>query len=113
MNKEEFVQTVLTIVVFILIFLMLSWVGFFDEQAPVSTIDSFDECVAAGYPVMESYPRQCRVPDGDVFVEIITQNGEDDVIMCIQVITAARNNETGEVRDFPTPCDVPDGWEIL
>jgi len=32
---------------------------------------------------------------------------------CIQVITPARNPETGEVRDFPTPCDVPEGWEVV
>ncbi len=29
---------------------------------------------------------------------------------CIQVITAAKNPETGECREFPTPCDVPEGW---
>ena len=32
-------------------------------------IASFEECVAAGYPVMESNPRQCRTPDGTVFIE--------------------------------------------
>src|SRR3989344_1385716 len=32
---------------------------------------------------------------------------------CIQVITPARNAQTGEVRDFPTPCDVPEGWSRL
>ncbi len=31
--------------------------------------------------------------------------------ICIQVITPARNQLTGDCRDFPTPCDVPDGWE--
>jgi hypothetical protein len=31
--------------------------------------------------------------------------------LCAQVITPARNPRTGEVRDFPTPCDVPEGWE--
>ena len=30
--------------------------------------------------------------------------------ICIQVITPARNPQTGEVKEFPTPCDVPDGW---
>lgn len=29
---------------------------------------------------------------------------------CIQVITRARNPQTGEEKDFPTPCDVPEGW---
>lgn len=33
--------------------------------------------------------------------------------VCIQVITRARSPETGEERDFPTPCDVPEAWEIL
>lgn len=36
-----------------------------------STIDSFEKCAAAGNPVMESYPRQCRTPDGNHFVEEI------------------------------------------
>jgi hypothetical protein len=33
-------------------------------------IESFDECVATGYPLMESYPRQCRA-DTQTFVENI------------------------------------------
>lgn len=32
-------------------------------------IESFEECTAAGYPVMESYPRQCKVPGGQTFIE--------------------------------------------
>lgn len=30
--------------------------------------------------------------------------------VCVQVITPARNPQTGECREFPTPCDVPQGW---
>lgn len=33
----------------------------------VQNISSFEECVAAGYPVMESYPEQCKTPDGRTF----------------------------------------------
>jgi hypothetical protein len=36
--------------------------------APQSTISSFEECVAAGNAVMESYPRQCAA-NGETFVE--------------------------------------------
>lgn len=36
-----------------------------------STVESFEECVAAGNPVLESYPRQCRTDDGKNFVETI------------------------------------------
>ena len=44
-------------------------IGFEDRTQRV--ISSFTECVAAGYPVAESYPRQCRTPDGRNFVEQI------------------------------------------
>lgn len=38
-------------------------------QARLNAIDDFAGCAEAGYPVMESYPRQCRTPDGRTFVE--------------------------------------------
>lgn len=38
-----------------------------------ATISSYEECVAAGYPVMESYPEQCAVPDGETFVRQLSE----------------------------------------
>jgi len=32
-------------------------------------VENFYTCVQSGYEVMESYPRQCVAPNGDVFVE--------------------------------------------
>lgn len=40
--------------------------------APAIPITSFEDCVAAGNPVMESYPRQCRAGD-QLFVEEIDE----------------------------------------
>lgn len=37
-----------------------------------TTVTDFDTCAAAGNPVMESYPRQCRHTDGRIFMEVIT-----------------------------------------
>lgn len=34
-------------------------------------ITNFEDCAAAGFPVMESHPRQCRTPDGVLHVEDI------------------------------------------
>ena len=36
-----------------------------------AAISNFDECAAAGNPIMESYPEQCRTPDGRTFVRDI------------------------------------------
>lgn len=37
------------------------------KEVPKTSITNFDECVAAGNPVMESYPEQCSA-DGQTFV---------------------------------------------
>jgi glyoxylase-like metal-dependent hydrolase (beta-lactamase superfamily II) len=41
------------------------------ECSEKSFITNFEECVDAGNPVMESYPRQCRTEDGKNFTELI------------------------------------------
>jgi len=46
------------------------WAGFYLRPARVE-VQGFDDCVKAGYPVMESYPRQCKTPDGKTFAEDI------------------------------------------
>ena len=42
------------------------------NDRPNLQVLSFDDCILAGYPVLESYPRQCKTPDGRVFAEEIT-----------------------------------------
>jgi hypothetical protein len=32
---------------------------------------------------------------------------------CAKVITPARNPETGDIKEFPTTCSVPEGWELI
>lgn len=44
---------------------------------------------------------------------VATTTDNEDITICAQVITPARNPETGEIREFPTPCDVPEGWEVI
>jgi hypothetical protein len=36
-------------------------------SAPPPTVTNYAECVAAGYPILETYPEQCRTPDGRTF----------------------------------------------
>lgn len=43
----------------------------------IVAVNSFAECVAAGYPVGESYPRQCWTPDGQRFIEEVSQVSPD------------------------------------
>jgi glyoxylase-like metal-dependent hydrolase (beta-lactamase superfamily II) len=43
-------------------------------------ITTFEECVNAGNPVMESFPRQCRTEDGRHFVEIIDNTQKTETL---------------------------------
>lgn len=52
----------------------------FDVPRTSMLVDDFDTCVAAGNPVMESYPRQCRDKDGNLFVEEIVTTEPADMI---------------------------------
>jgi len=54
---------------FILIAILIFLSGCLMQQKP-SDIKSFDDCVKAGYPVLESFPRQCKTPDGVSFVSL-------------------------------------------
>lgn len=50
------------------------WFVFFRAgEQPAPVVLSFEDCEKAGYPVMESYPRQCRTPDGRLYVEEIPE----------------------------------------
>lgn len=44
------------------------------------TVDDFATCVAAGNPVMESYPRQCRDRNGNLFIEEIKKPNPEDMV---------------------------------
>ena len=61
--------TLIWIVVVVLIVGIGAWFTSRSNDAETSTVASFEDCVAAGYPVMESYPRRCATPDGQSFVE--------------------------------------------
>jgi hypothetical protein len=68
------------------------WFFVFQNQASPSSITSYEECAAAGYPVAESYPRQCSDNEGNHFVEDIIANWEisyanasDDLIRYVSV----------------------------
>lgn len=56
---------------------------FFVMGCTGKTISSFEECIEAGYPVMESYPRQCKA--GDItFTEEIEEEIEGGAHYCTE-----------------------------
>lgn len=58
--------------VILLIACILIFAGWYAWQQsvkkPIKAIDTFESCVAAGNPIMESYPEQCSA-DGKTFTK--------------------------------------------
>lgn len=70
-------------VIVLIIMLFLFW--FFMGSKKIEVL-SFESCVKAGYPVMESFPRQCKTPDGRTYAEEIPEkftydNASEDLIV--------------------------------
>lgn len=70
---------ILTLIVFFLLIdiaivgVLIFMKKFKSPEPVVIEINDFESCVAAGNPVMESYPRQCSTSDGKHFTEILSE----------------------------------------
>jgi hypothetical protein len=77
--KKKVYRTI-AVTVFILTSLGLLWFVSKEEVLAPAPVTTFEECVARGNPVMESYPRQCRFGN-QIFVESIgNENALSDLI---------------------------------
>ena len=78
--KKIIILLILIIIISITIFVV--WKNMFEEK-PLS-VTNFEECISLGYPVMESYPRQCRAPNGTFTEDIGNILEKEDLIQISQ-----------------------------
>lgn len=57
-----------TVVGVVIIAMLIAIFWYMKKDASYAGITSFDECVQAGYSILETSPEQCRTPDGRTFV---------------------------------------------
>jgi hypothetical protein len=67
-NMHKLTKLVILLIVVTAI-LLSSWYFLTKSPSKAEEITNFQECVKAGYPVMEIYPEQCRTPDGKTFTK--------------------------------------------
>lgn len=77
-----------TVAVIAIVLLLFSWLS---QQQRIARISSFEECAEAGFPILESYPPQCRTSDGKRFTQNIGNELEfhDEIL-----ISSPRPNQT-------------------
>ncbi len=74
-NENMKKKLVYLIIIFIILVIAFGLTLFFFYPRKSKNIASFTDCAQAGYPVLQSYPRQCRTPDGRNFTEAIVEKG--------------------------------------
>jgi len=78
MSKSKLVVVITAAVV------IVGWFGWwaYKTEVLIQNVTDFLTCEQAGYPIMESYPRQCRTSDGRNFVEqIVAGPDKSDLIV--------------------------------
>lgn len=66
MDKKQTNLIIFTLII-IAIIILIGYLFRNKEEQIIPT--NFQECAEAGYPILESYPRQCITPDGKNFTE--------------------------------------------
>lgn len=78
MKGKQLWSTIAVLAILAVIALLFTFLG---PRKPVPRprpVSNFEECIAGGNPIMESYPRQCMTPDGRNFTEEIPPQEEPE-----------------------------------
>jgi len=78
MNNQKILVSIVVLVILagLMLWAYQSQNNVSDSQA--LTITNFEECKQAGYPIMESYPEQCRTATGELFVQVVGNTDSSD-----------------------------------
>jgi hypothetical protein len=77
------------------------------QDKQTAGINSYQDCVAAGYPIMESLPRQCATPDGRTFTDSSVEVAEPQDQS--EDLTADWKTYTNTYHDYS--IRIPAGWK--
>jgi hypothetical protein len=92
-------KLVVIIVSIVVIALILTGVVILIAKSRTENINSFDECAAAGYPILESYPEQCKTPNGKTFTRVISSKYKDgEEVTIVGVLICLPHKEKGGIQ---------------
>ena len=81
MNRNSKWLTISLVAIIVILLGLLVYVSWdklwFNQKSPEKVVNSFETCVEAGNPVMESYPRQCHdAKSNQTFTEILKDDDQ-------------------------------------
>ncbi len=85
-NDCNMKKTTIIVIIITISLVIVSYIFGVREVNDVDpSISSFDQCIEAGYPSIDSYPEQCETPDGKRFVRNLPEDELENVISPITV----------------------------
>lgn len=116
--KTIFLIIISVIILLVVILLTSNYLNgqFANRQTPadINSINSYEECVRAGYPIMESYPGQCRVTETDkTFTEVIGARAEPPSPTTISSFEECARAGYMVGESNPRQCWTPDGKHFV
>lgn len=79
------------------------------KEEQIREVNSFEECAEAGYPIMESYPEQCRTPDGRNFTKQIPEQPRPPVASPVVPPNNGNDDGANQVVCTMDAMQCPDG----
>jgi len=74
-------KDLLVIAIVIILGSLAGFIYYFEKNQPkAQSINSFEECAAAGNPIMESYPEQCISQDGQHFTRQLSGEEKENLL---------------------------------
>lgn len=71
------INKIVVVITFLVILLIILSVWYYAAHNFRMKIVNFENCRKAGYPILESYPQRCRMPDGTIFTQQIIVSPSD------------------------------------
>jgi hypothetical protein len=85
------------IIILVIIIAAVAVASYMRNDNAVAQINNFNECVAAGNPMLKSYPAQCKTKDGRTFVQDISGN------TTTTPTNSAEGAPEGSLHNLPVP----------
>lgn len=125
MNKRTF--AIVLVAVSLLVGVGIIFLVYSQTRSDDSSISTYDECAAAGYPVLMSYPNQCSTPDGRTFIQDTDTDSSVEFPVDDEATADSSDGSAATVTNFdecaaagypvmetyPLQCSTPDGQTFV
>ena len=96
-------KIIILLIIIVIVAFGVCW--YLEKSKKQVVVNSFEECAVQGYPILESYPQQCKTPDGKTFAEDIGNELEKQDLIRVanprpNTLVASPLEITGEARGY-------------